>query len=606
MSPEAESAPKARVALETSARRWPRGLGWLRHRHALGLIVLMAVLLHLPAVRVGLLADDYVQVAALEGQIEGSDLGPWNLFDFGTLDRDGDPWQLGGLPWWTSEEFRVRFLRPVPSLLRAWEHGIVGRAAWPGHLANALCMGLLVLLVARLHRALGMEAEIALLAALLFAADESSALPVGWLANRNSLGEALLGVMALLIALGGAGAASFRRHLLALLFALLATLCKESGIVFLVLVPLAILWRARPLYASAKSDTTRPPLWTMALGPACAFLYLVVYVHGGYGANSGFYPEPWTHPLATLSQFAVRLPAAALSLSSPVPADLVFVEPWLLWVFASLGAVVLGWVVRRLRRVANPAMRRSVLPLVVLFLVTLAPQAAAPLADRLLLVPAIAFGGLLAMAFASVPWISTRGVHTAALLLVSALPLSAFGVLSRLDVLDQMADEARRVAETLAPDEGTRHVWMLQGPSGLALLSLSATWPMVGGDGALGVHNLQLGPRALVLHRLSETDFEVRSADEPFLARPMESVFLSADAPVGAVRRWRGALFEVTALEGTGGFPAALRVRFDASPESLGVALFRADEFGSHGLDWPRSGHSIQLPRASSAIPLAP
>ena len=600
------------MAPDTSTQTWPRGLGWLTHRRAYGLIVLLAVLLHLPAVGVGLLADDYVQIAALEGQIQGSDLGPWNLFDFGTLDRDGDPWQLGGLPWWTSDEFRVRFLRPLPSLLRSLEHSLVGRAAWPGHLANALCMGLLVLLVVRLHRALGLGLDAALLAALLFAADESSALPVGWLANRNSLGEALFGVAALLIALGGAGATSFRRHLAALLFAGLATLCKESGIVFLVLVPLAILWRARPAMATAWSGTMRPPLWTMAIGPAVALLYLVLYVLGGYGANSGFYPEPWAHPLVTLWQFAVRLPVAALALSSPVPADLVFVEPWLLWVFASLGTVVLGWLVHRLRRETNPAIRRSVVPLVVLFLVTLVPQAAAPLADRLLLVPAIAFGGLLALAFASVPWISARGgfsargVRTAALLLASALPLSAFGVLSRLDVLGQMADEARRVAETLAPDRGTRHVWMLQGPNGLALLSLSATWPLLGGEGPLGVHNLQLGPRALVLQRLSGTEFEVRSADEPFLARPMESVFLSAAAPAGAVREWRGALFDVTALGDTDVFPAALRVRFDAPPESLGVALFRADQLGSHALEWPQSGQSIQLERASSAIPLAP
>lgn len=589
-----------------SSQAWPRGLGWLAHRHACALVFFVAVLLHLPALGVGLLADDYVQVAALEGPIRGSDLGPWNLFDFGTLDRDGEPWQLGGLPWWTADEFRVRFLRPLPSLLRSLEHSLVGRAAWPGHLANALCMGLLVLLVARLHRALGFGGGAALLGALLFAADESSALPVGWLANRNSLGEALFGVGALLIALGGVGATSLRRHLVALLFALLATLCKESGIVFLGLVPLAVHWRARRTLPAPVAAATPPRLWTMALGPALAVVYLALYVSGGYGANSGFYPEPWAHPFATLFQFAVRLPVAALSLSSPVPADLVFVEPWLLWVFAGVGAVVLGWVVRRLLRLADPATRRSVVPLVVLFLVTLAPQAAAPVADRLLLVPAIAFGGLLALALSSVPWRSTRLWSAPALLLCSALPLSAFGLVGRFDVLRQMAVEARRVAETLAPEDGTRHVWMLQGPNGLALLSLSATWPLVGGEGPLGVHNLQLGPRALVLQRLSETEFEVRSADEPFLARPMESVFLSALATAGSVRHWRGALFEVTALGDNDGFPAALRVRFDAPPESLGVALFRADQFGSHGLPWPDVGQAVRLPRATSAIPLAP
>lgn len=578
---------------------WPWGLRWLVHRHAHWVVFALTVLLHLPAMRVGLLADDYVQVAALEGPIQGSDLGPWNLFDFGTLDRDGEPWQLGGLPWWTSDEFRVRFLRPLPSLLRSLEHSIVGRATWPGHLANALGMGLLVLLVVRLHRALGLGVGAAFLGALLLAADESSALPVGWLANRNSLGEALFGVGALLIALGGVGATSLWRHLAALVLALLATLCKESGIVFLVLVPLATLWRARWAIAPTR-------LWTLALGPAVALVYLALYVLGGYGANSGFYPEPWTHPLATLFQFIVRLPVAALALSSPVPADLIFVEPWLLWVFASVGALVLGWVVQRLLRLANPATRRSVVPLTALFLVTLAPQAAAPVADRLLLVPAIAFCGLLSLALAGVPWRSTRLWSVPGLLLFGALPLSAFGLLGRLDVLRQMAVEARFVAETLAPEEGTRHVWMLQGPNGLALLSLSATWPLVGGEGPLGVHNLQLGPRALVLQRLSGTEFEVRSADEPFLARPMESVFLSASATAGSVRQWRGALFEATALEETDGFPAALRVRFDASPESLGVALFRADEFGSHGLAWPQPGQSVHLVRATSAIPFAP
>src|SRR6185503_13632839 len=101
-----------------------------------------------------------------------------------------------------------------------------GRFAPGHHLTNLALQAALLGTLLWLYRRVGLGAGVALLAVALFALDDGSALVVGWIANRNSLLEALFAAAALGVALrardqGGA------RVVLALAFALLAVLCKE-------------------------------------------------------------------------------------------------------------------------------------------------------------------------------------------------------------------------------------------------------------------------------------------------------------------------------------------------------------------------------------------
>ncbi len=594
-----------------AAPRWALGLAyWLRPGRGLGLLLALAIAVHLPALGIGLVADDYVHIAALEGAFEDTPLGPANLYDFGSRASGAEALRIGGLPWWTSEGFRIRFLRPLPSLVRTAEHAIVGRAAWPGQLANTLALAALVALARAVYLRLGLAPGAALMAAFFVAMDESSAIPVGWLANRNSLLEALFGIGALWVALGRtavdaprSGTHSGTRMALAWALALAATLCKESGVVFLVLVPAAAWWRARELPdGPTRMRALKNARRALLAGCAAALVYVVAYAGLGYGASSRFYPEPWGDPLSALAAYGRLLLVGAGALASPIPADLVFVEPRALWGFVPVGALVLTVAVVAARR------HRGVALLLALFALALLPQSTAPVGDRLLLIPGIGLAGCIADTIQRT-WTRGAGRRVAiamALLYTAAGPLSGIGLLGRFNGFAELGRESRRVARTLEPSPQTQNVLMLQGPHGLALLALAATWPIVNDRNPIGIHALQLGNRGLVIVRRDALRFEVESTGADFLCAPMEAVFRTEVDPLAVGRRWSGALFDVEALAlGETGL-ARIDLRFPRAPEELGIELFRADWNGAIAVPWPAVGERVELPRGRSAVPFAP
>src|SRR5262249_60815493 len=100
----------------------------------------------------------------------------------------------------------------------------------------------LVALANRVYAARGLPPRMAILGLLVFALSHASSFPVGWIAHRNSVLEALFAVGAVLAALrGGVGTA--------LTLGLAAALSKESGGVALLLV--AAIFRARGRTPSA-------------------------------------------------------------------------------------------------------------------------------------------------------------------------------------------------------------------------------------------------------------------------------------------------------------------------------------------------------------------
>lgn len=92
-------------------------------------LAILAVLLTLPSLRVGLIADDYEHAAymkKLPGVIPIQD-STLDMFRF----MDGDPQRIaevmdyGFLPWWTYEKLKGAFWRPVTSMTH-WGDGIAG------------------------------------------------------------------------------------------------------------------------------------------------------------------------------------------------------------------------------------------------------------------------------------------------------------------------------------------------------------------------------------------------------------------------------------------------------------------------------------------------
>ena len=474
-------------------------------------VVLLALALHAPCLRWGFFTDDYGLQAVLRLPGVHPDMRPWDLYDFGDRPEPDSPLgELAAVPWWTAPDWEVRFFRPLTSLSLALDTELFGDWAVGHHLSGLALFALLLWTVHRLYRALGLPRAAALLGLALFAAENGSVLPVGWMANRNSLLATLFTTAALATLLGGRRPGGPRALAGALGLGLCACLCKESGIAVFLLIPAGLL-RAPPgrvRFATAAG-----------LSLLVAAAYLAFLLGLGYGANSLFYPTPWGEPLEVLRRFAVLLPAGLLALGLPVPLDLLFTNPGLQLPAALVAAAVvlpLGtFLWRRVR--AHPA--AGLLALWVA--VSLLPQAGAPISDRLLFGASVGSSALLALFVTTGPPLRPlRAGSLASWLVLAGAGLASAGVLlGAQETLRQVANLGRAVVldAELGPGTPPREVLMLQVPSALTALNPGPTWLIERGEPRVRFWSLQYGRRALGWTGVDERTFELESLDAPFL-----------------------------------------------------------------------------------------
>lgn len=578
-----------------------RRLPWL------ALVVAAGVALHAPSLRTGFYVDDYVHQLALEGELA---LEPWALYDFGSAADWTSPEDDGGsLPWWTSPDWRIRFFRPLSSLALWLEHATFGRWAPGYHLASLTLHALLLVLVHAWMCALGLARGPALGALALFAASGATLVPVGWIANQNALLEVLLTTAAALVARRGRGTASVA---VALALAAGAVLAKESGVAALVL--LAWIWitgaGSRTALPSAPARLSAP---TARAGAAAAALLAIGYaaflVAAGYGTKSAFYATPWGGP-AELARYFARLTtlatAGGLALVTPFPLDIVGWRTELAPAVGALGLALVAplavWTARRVR--GHPA----AVPLFVWLVATLLVQGAAPASDRLLLGPAVASSGLLALAIARARERGPRRARAVARLLVaSAGVASALAVVAQGIVVSRLAAETRRTvlaADVGPPQLGRRDALVMQAPSGLLAFSAAATWAVESGDRDVRFAIFQAGRRGFQWTREDERTLVVRSADEPFLTGPFEIVYLADDGSLATGTRWRTSFFDVEVLEAEDRGLRAVRLRFTRPLDArVRLLVWRDERFVA--LEPPAPGASASVP-AVVAPALAP
>lgn len=80
--------------------------------------LILGLALALPALGVGLLFDDLAYRVAVERGIDGADVPPYGLYDFTPGEGDTDRWRdRAYIPWWTADDFSLRFFRPLSSVL---------------------------------------------------------------------------------------------------------------------------------------------------------------------------------------------------------------------------------------------------------------------------------------------------------------------------------------------------------------------------------------------------------------------------------------------------------------------------------------------------------
>jgi hypothetical protein len=261
---------------ETRKKRW-------RSRAYILVFVALAAFVFAPAVTTPLFLDDHLQGAMVEGTFPAP-RGPLNLYDF--VD-DGDRAALtarGLLPWWSDPSLKIRFLRPLSSALLWCEHRIFSHHALPMHLHSVLWWGIAVLAVRALYTRF-FSARVTAFATVMFALAPCHALPLAWIANRETLVSLVFGALAIAAQARWRVSRSVRDAAVALVWFSLAllgggeyALCFGGYVLGMDIV-------------RREGVARRVTGWLPFVVPA--LVYLVIRQLLGYGtAGSGFYSDP--------------------------------------------------------------------------------------------------------------------------------------------------------------------------------------------------------------------------------------------------------------------------------------------------------------------------
>jgi hypothetical protein len=262
---------------------------------------------------------------------------PLDIFSFGKGGTEvrSRMIEYGFLPWWTSPEWKIAFWRPI-SAITHW----VDYQMWPTdaplmHLHSVFWYGALILVLFLFYRRVEEHRWLAGLAVLLYALHSGHGPAVGWLANRNILVSAVLGVSALVAHLRWRQERRRSAMLVGWVLFALALLANEGGIaVMAYLISYA-------LFVDTATRSGR----VLSLVPyaVIVILWRAVFTLSGYGvAGTDIYTDPLREPIRFAEAAAERLPILLQAQWTGVPADLAyFLTPRGSAILAAVGAALL-------------------------------------------------------------------------------------------------------------------------------------------------------------------------------------------------------------------------------------------------------------------------
>lgn len=370
----------------------PRGR--LRYALLVFAVIAFGALLHRPGLGSGLVADDYLQRAMLDGSYPVQ-RSPLDLYSFVDAGR-GELSRLenaGTFPWWIHPQLKLTALRPLSSLLIALDARVLKLSDHAAHLHSLLWYALLVASLALLLQRL-LSPRVALLATAIYAFDPLHVTPVGWLANRTVLVSATFALIALWghvrwredgwrpgAVVSGVGYA-------------LSLGGGEYGLSALgYLVAYELVARRGPVKKRLA-----------ALGPAAlpAVVYVALHLGLGYGAKgSSVYIDPLRSPGWFLAVSLVRLPALLVNELLSIPGELthaaIILGAFRALLFLVPPLVVLGALVPGMLRRLSPDEGRYLRFLLVGNGLSIVPLLGTVPSPRLLVVPAVGGTVLLAL-----------------------------------------------------------------------------------------------------------------------------------------------------------------------------------------------------------------
>ncbi|MFO0755920.1 MAG: hypothetical protein U0359_05490 [Byssovorax sp.] len=370
---------------------------------ALALSLGLGLLLRLPALGVGFVGDEALQLSALEGRAS-SGMTRFDLWRF----HSGDPAEGmrlihdGYLQWWARPDLKMAFLRPLSSVVFAAEHALFGRSPLGYHLFNIAWALLLVAVVGLVFRRV-LPGAIGALATLLFAIQGIHWETAGMVCARHFL---IAGVFAFT---GFYHYLRYREegHKPSLIFSLLGFAVGLAGGEEALQVLAYVL--AYELAAAEGSWLTRAKALLLPSIPAAA--YLGAYKALGYGTfrMAPNYTDPFAEPLQWLSHgpSAARLSLALLfgvegfageSGSFKLTPDTRFYN--LRWVLVLLLAAVIAGLFTFLSRAPQTLLdkdeKRALRFLLLGSLLSFAPVIGAVPGPRLLVLPGVGIAAVVA------------------------------------------------------------------------------------------------------------------------------------------------------------------------------------------------------------------
>ena len=595
-----------------SPRLLQRASGILLHKRLPLMLAVLATLLTLPALWVGIEADDYPHRLMLLDLplLGGVNVAPWDIFAFanGNPERNQRLMDIGIAPWWTLTEVRMAFFRPITAITQWLDYKL-----WPDnfvlmHVHSLLWFFLVVIAATSYYRRIMGWTVAAGLAALLFAVDDCHATPAGWLAGRNAVTAMLFGLLAL-IAHDRWRRNRWRPGIVAGPLALaLALLSAEAGLATMAyLVPYAVFvdrgkWRDRLL----------------ALTPCVVIVIIwrVVWAAMGYGVHGvEAYADPISQPGRFLLGVAEIGPVLLTGQWASPPSDMyVFYDAFLpglrlaVWAFSLVVVVLISAIMIPLLR--RDALARFWAAGMLLSLLPVCASTNFPM-DRLLMFVSLGAMGLLGMFLVAVferwyesrrvvrSFLTTRRARFAAILLVVIhLVVGTVSLPIRAALPAGPEDFTGQLYVTLPPDEP------LEGKTVVAVnapaAGLVGLMPVIRAvtDQTVPEHTRVLGPSLSAMNvTRTAPDTLVITPATGWLDWAYDGIVRSSDFPLATGQRIElaGMTVEILALA-EDHRPAKASFTFDVPLDDPTLIWLQWREGGFVPFTPPPIGETIELP----------
>jgi hypothetical protein len=227
-----------------------RGLDFLKkflsHRRLPIFLAIGAVLVMLPALKLGLIADDLPQRAVelradqlpprMSQTGNPADSGKFSTILFDLFGADRNPQTVavmknyGTLPWWTPDDLRLSLCRSVAALTHWIDYRLFPDSPLLMHAHNIAWFAAVVFVVTMVYRKLIGTGWAAGLAALLFLLDANIYFPAAFVANRGYFLALFFGLLCLYEHHQWRSAKSRSAMWLSALFLAVSILGEESGV----------------------------------------------------------------------------------------------------------------------------------------------------------------------------------------------------------------------------------------------------------------------------------------------------------------------------------------------------------------------------------------